>query len=162
MTKIPALLSIRACRPLVPTSAAAELTLKSPRSVVLLVQADKLPDSKPSAKIRSAGSVGVFVGVAVSVNVEDGVRVSVGVGVSVRVDVGDSVGVLVGVSVGVSVTVGVNVGVLVGVFVGVSVNVDVDVRVAVGVGVAGKDCASYAPISQRKLMAVLKGRAWPR
>ena len=64
------------------------------------------------------------------------------------------------VCVAVGVAVGVSVAVAVGVFVGVAVGVDV--RVAVGVGVAGADCASYAPISQRPPIAALKGRAWPR
>lgn len=110
--------------------------------------------------------VSVAVAVGVSVGVAVGVSVDVAVGVFVGVEVGVSVGVAVGVSVGVSVAVGVGVSVFVGVgvceTVGVFVAVAVDVRVAVGVGVAGRDCASYAPISQRKLIGVLKGRAWPR
>ena len=77
------------------------------------VHAARLPDSKPSAKIRSdAIEVEVDVGVAV------GVLVGVLVGVFVRVGV--AVGVLVAVFVGVGVLVGVLVapGVLAGVFVG--------------------------------------------
>ena len=67
------------------------------------VHAARLPDSKPSAKIRSdANEVEVDVGVAV------GVLVGVLVGVFVRV------GVAVGVREGVLVMVGVRVGVLVG------------------------------------------------
>src|SRR4026209_823096 len=96
-----------ACRPWLPTSAAAGLTLRSPRSLALVVQADKVPDSKPSAKIRS-GSALVAVRVGVNVGVDEGptVGVKVGVsegravGVSVGVDEGPTVGVLEGVAVG--------------------------------------------------------------
>ena len=56
--------------------------------------------------------------------------------------------VAVVVNVGVAVSVGVAVAVFVGVAVGVSVGVDVGVSVGVGVGVEGRDCASYAPMSQ--------------
>ena len=61
---------------MVPTNAAEALTLKSPRSVTLDVQAERLPDSNPLAKIRSVASValGVDVMVAVGVNVNVGVR----------------------------------------------------------------------------------------
>ena len=70
-----------ACRPLVPTSAAAGVTLRSPRSLALVVQADKLPDSNPSAKIRSGT-------VLVAVGVNDATAVGVLVGVFVGVDEG--------------------------------------------------------------------------
>lgn len=92
-----------ACRPLAPTRAAAVVTLKSPPSVVLADQADRLPVSKPSAKIRSGSGVGVKVGVAVGVLV-GGTGISVGVGVSVG---GMGVFVAVGVSVGTGVSVAV-------------------------------------------------------
>src|SRR6185503_9007359 len=72
--------SITACRPLVPTNAAELLTLRSPRSMLLDVQAERLPDSNPSAKIRSV-TCGVFVGVGEGpgVDVFVGVKVAVGV-----------------------------------------------------------------------------------
>src|SRR6266545_709220 len=99
-----------ACSPRLPTSAAAGLTLRSPALVLLDDQADRLPDSKPSAKIRSAEfGVGVFVAVGVGVFVPPavGVGVLVGVGVfappAVRVGVGVLVAVGVGVRVGVAV-----------------------------------------------------------
>src|SRR6201988_4793907 len=97
--------------PRVPTSAAAALTLRSPASLLLAVHAEKLPDSNPSAKIRS-DTLDVFV----TVGVFDGVNVAVGV--SVLVGVGE--GPVVGVFVGVKVCVGVDffVDVLVGVGVG--------------------------------------------
>src|SRR6185503_666163 len=96
-----------ACRPWLPTSAAAGLTLRSPASIAVVVQADKLPDSNPSAKIRS-GSALVAVGVGVNVGVDEGPTVGVFVGVSegpavavnVGVDEGPTVGVLEGVAVG--------------------------------------------------------------
>src|SRR3990170_3851214 len=47
--------SISACSPALPTRAAAPLALRSPRSVVLEVQADRFPDSNPSAKMRPDG-----------------------------------------------------------------------------------------------------------
>ena len=65
------------------------LTLRSPRSVLLDVQAERSPDSNPSAKIKSV----VPVGLAVEVNVAVGVRVAVSVGVLVRVGVNVKVGV---------------------------------------------------------------------
>src|SRR6266542_4781893 len=68
--------SISACSPLLPTKAAPALTVRSPASMTLEVQADRLPDSKPSAKIRSV-TWGVLVGVG------DGPGVNVGVGVFV-------------------------------------------------------------------------------
>jgi hypothetical protein len=87
--------------PWAPTSAAAVFTLKLPPSVLADDQAERLPVSKPSAKIRSGNgvfvTVGVNVGVIVDVNNEVGVGVSVGiavaVGVGVRVGVGVSIGV---------------------------------------------------------------------
>src|SRR6185503_14948829 len=84
-----------ACRPWLPTSAAAGLTLRSPASIAVVVQADRLPDSNPSAKIRS-GSALVAVGVGVNVGVDEGPTV----GVNVGVDEGPTVGVLEGVAVG--------------------------------------------------------------
>src|SRR6266545_1346457 len=87
-----------ACSPRLPTSAAAGLTLRSPALVLLDDQADRLPDSKPSAKIRSAEfGVGVFVAVGVGVFVPPavGVGVRVGVGVFAAVGVGVRVGVAV-------------------------------------------------------------------
>ena len=73
--------------PLLPINAAAPLTLRSPPSVVFDDQAEKLPDSKLSAKIRS-DEAGVEVRVAVGPGVD--VRVAVGAGpdVGVRVAVG--------------------------------------------------------------------------
>ena len=104
-------------------SAAEGFTLRSPASLVLAVQAEKFPDSKPSAKIRS-DRLDVFVGVGVLV----GVKVAVAVGVLVCVFVGVGEGPDVGVFVGVEV------GVLVGVFVGVDVGPDVGVFVGLAVG----------------------------
>lgn len=110
--------SMTACIPWLPASAAAVLTLKSPRSVVLDVQAKKLPDSNPSAKIKS-DEPGVFVavGVDVAVGVNVLVGVSVGVGEGPNVLVAVAVAVSVGVGVGPVVLVAVGVGVIVGVFV---------------------------------------------
>ena len=78
--------------PWLPTRAAALLTLRSPRSMLLDVQADRLPASKPSAKIRS-DEPGVFVAVDVAVLV--GVLVGVPVAITVDVFVGVFVGVRV-------------------------------------------------------------------
>jgi hypothetical protein len=66
--------------PLIPVSAAAASTLRSPLSALFADQAEKFPDSKPSAKIRSE-LAGVFVGVGVRVGVgeEPGTEVCVGV-----------------------------------------------------------------------------------
>src|SRR6185503_20749360 len=94
--------SIRPCMPWLPVSAAEALTLRSPRSMVLEVQAEKLPDSKLSAKIRSDPlgvlvGVDAFVGVGVAVAVCVGVLVGVGEGPAVFVEVAVGVGVLVGV-----------------------------------------------------------------
>ena len=95
--------------------------------MVLDVQAEKLPDSKLSAKIRSDPlgvlvGVDAFVGVGVAVAVCVGVLVGVGEGPAVFVEVAVGVGVLVEVFVGVGVRVGVFVGP--GVFVGVAVGID--------------------------------------
>ena len=87
------LLLITACIPYVPTEAAIVLTLKSPLSMALGDQADRLPDSNPSAKIRSGSGVGVFVAVGVGVKVLVGVAVLVAVGVGVEVLVAVAVGV---------------------------------------------------------------------
>src|SRR5688572_30342190 len=78
--------SIVACMPWLPTSAAAPVTLRSPRSIVLDDQAEKLPDSKPSAKIRSEEN---GVGVRVGEGPGPGVFVLGGVLVRVKVAVGD-------------------------------------------------------------------------
>ena len=64
---------ITALRPWLPTSAADALTLRSPPSVTEVDQAEREPDSKPSAKITSAKVVAV--GVLVRVEVVVGVRV---------------------------------------------------------------------------------------
>ena len=86
------------------------------------VQAEKSPDSNPSAKIKS-DTLDVFVGVGVFVEVKVAVGVGVLVGVFVGVDEGPEVGVFVGAGVGVlvGVLVGVDEGPGVGVFVGVAV-----------------------------------------
>src|SRR5688572_4457764 len=87
--------SIKACNPRLPTNAAAVLTLRSPASLLLEVQAKRLPDSKPSAKIRSeVDGVFVIVGVGVIVGVFVGVGEgpAVGVFVRVKVAVGDGAG----------------------------------------------------------------------
>jgi hypothetical protein len=82
--------SSTACRPKALTSAAAELALKSPPSVNVDDQAERLPDSNPSEKIRSDMDVGLAVGEEVGVGeyVAVGVDVFVGLGVKVRVKVG--------------------------------------------------------------------------
>jgi len=82
---------------------------------------------------RISGPEGVSVGVAVGVDVS--VRVDVGVGVAVGVGVDVGVGVLVGVDVGIGVEVSVDVGVDVGVEVSVDVDVGIGVEVSVDVGV---------------------------
>ena len=76
---------------MLPFNFAVVVTLRSPLSVVEDDQADRLPDSKPSAKIGSGGGGIVAVGVDVNVGVK------VGVGVFVDVRVGVQVGVVVGV-----------------------------------------------------------------
>src|SRR5688500_5954697 len=78
--------------PWLPTRAAVPLTLRSPWSIRLADQAEKLPDSKPSAKITS-DTAGVFVTVGVGVWV--GVLVGVGEGPGVLVWVGVRLGVAV-------------------------------------------------------------------
>ena len=82
-----------ACNPWLPTRADEALALKSPPSLIFEVQAERLPDSKPSAKITS-DTLDVFVGVGVF----EGVGVFVGVGEEPVVAV--FVGVLEGVGVG--------------------------------------------------------------
>src|SRR6185503_220368 len=104
--------SISACIPWLPTSAAAALALRSPRSLLLDVQPDKPPDSNPSAKITS-DTLDVFVAVGVRVKVGDGPGVNVDVAVKVKVGVGVRVGVNVAPAVGVRVAVGVTDGVFV-------------------------------------------------
>src|SRR5262245_55000709 len=97
--------------------------LKSPLSLILELQAVKLPVSNPSAKIKSfepgvalGGSVCVEVAVSVAVPVQVGVRdgptsvkvaLTVGVFVIVAVKVGVLVRVEIRVGVGVRVSVGV-------------------------------------------------------
>ena len=82
------------------------------------VQADKLPDSNPSAKIRSDAlevivGVSVFVGAGVLVGEAPNVLVGVRVAVKVLVGVTEMIGVCV--RVGVAVLVGVMEGVFVGI-----------------------------------------------
>lgn len=78
--------------PWLPTNADAALALRSPRSLLLDVQPTKLPDSNPSAKIRS-DTLDVAVAVGVRVNVGDGPIVGVWVGVNVAPKVGVHVAV---------------------------------------------------------------------
>jgi hypothetical protein len=110
-------LLITALSPWLPTSAAEALALRSPLSVTAADQAEREPDSNPSAKITSPDVVAV--GVRVAVKLAVGVRLGVKVGVNVRV----------------AVCVAVAVGVRVLVPVAVKVNVAVEVPVAVNVGV---------------------------
>ena len=95
VTYIDAVLLMTARKPWLPTSAAAELTIRSPPSVTAADQAEREPDSNPSAKIRSEGDggVGVVVDVGVRAGVEVGVFVLVTVGVAVDVAEGMDVGV---------------------------------------------------------------------
>lgn len=86
-----------------PSSAAPAFTLKLPPLFEFALQAEKLPLSKPSLKIRSGTE-----DVGVAVNVGAGVFVFVGV------KEGPGVGVLVDVNVGVGVNVAMEVGVAVG------------------------------------------------
>lgn len=113
-----------------PSSAAPALTLNLPPLFEFALQAEKLPLSKPSLKIRS-----VTEDVGEAVNVGDGVFVFVGVkeGPAVGVSVGVNVGVCVNVARGVGVCVGVSVGVGEGPMVGVFVGVAELVGVAVGI-----------------------------
>jgi hypothetical protein len=76
--------SMTACMPYDPTRAAPPVTLRSPPSMTLDDQAEKFPDSNPSAKITSLDWVAVAVGAAVLV----GVAAEVAVGVAVEVGVG--------------------------------------------------------------------------
>ncbi len=57
----------------------------------LVLQAERVPDSKPSLKTGRGFAVGVLVTVGVKVGVFDGVAVAVGV--NVMVGVGDGMGV---------------------------------------------------------------------
>ena len=61
------------------------LALRLPPSVLDDDQAERLPDSKPSAKIKSGNGVFVAVAVKVAVDVKVGVEVDVNVGVRVGV-----------------------------------------------------------------------------
>ena len=85
------------------------MTLRSPPSIDADVQADREPDSKLSAKMRSADIVEVgvrdcvCVAVGVRLCVEVGVRVAVNVAVGVREFVGVAVRVAVEVRLGVRV-----------------------------------------------------------
>lgn len=133
------MLTITACIPLLPSNAADGLTLRFPAFVLDEDQAEKLPFSNPSAKIRSdTAGTGVTVGAAVGVLVGPGVLVGlkVAVGVAKGVSVGVLVGprVLVGLKVAVGVVIGVAVGVLVGPRVLVGLKVGVGVEVLFGVG----------------------------
>lgn len=114
------MLLITARKPYVPDSAAVVLTFRFPPFVTLDVHAERFPDSKSSANIKSDG---VAVGVGVAVGAWVGVGVKVGTGVFVG-----GMGVAVG-GIGVFVGVGVGIGVL------VAVGNGVGVLVAVGVGV---------------------------
>lgn len=64
-------LLMTALSPWLPTSAAEGLTFKSPPSVAADDQAERVPDSKPSAKSTSVEvvAVGVLVNVGVAVGV---------------------------------------------------------------------------------------------
>ena len=81
-----------------PTRAAVLLTLRLPLSVAEEDQAERLPDSKLSAKMESDNGVPVGVGVKVAAGVEVAVGVKVAAGVDVRVGVTVGVGVSVGVA----------------------------------------------------------------
>ena len=72
--------------PFEPVNAAAGLTLRSPLSVLLADQAEKLPLSKPSAKITSEAE-----------EVGEGVKVCEGVAVAVAVNVAVAIAVFVAV-----------------------------------------------------------------
>src|SRR5687767_8446896 len=97
----------RVCSPLLPDKAAAVATLSSLPSIILDDHAEKVPDSKLSAKIRSeavGGTFGVPVAVAMealvavagttdvcmpmAVGVRGRVAVMIGAGMDVRVAVG--------------------------------------------------------------------------
>ena len=112
--------SSTACMPWLSINADAALALRSPASLLLEVQADKLPVSNPSAKIRSETlEVGVGVLVGAGVLVGEAPTVLVGVLVGVRVGVKVLVGVTEMIGVCVRVGVAVLVGVMEGVFVGI-------------------------------------------
>ena len=82
--------------PTPPLNAADILTLRLPLSEALVAHAEKLPLSKLSLNIKSAGAVAVRVGVKVAVLVEVGVAVD-GMSEAVAVLVGVKIGVLTGV-----------------------------------------------------------------
>jgi hypothetical protein len=111
------------------------LTFKSPPSITVADQAEKLPDSTPSEKIGStigvgegpSVGVGVGVGVAEAVGVSDGVLVGVNEGMLVDVDetTAEAVALAVGVKLDTEVGVGVLVNVLAeNVFVAAGVEVE--------------------------------------
>lgn len=122
-----------ACNPWLPSRAAPALTLKLPPLFEFALQAEKLPLSKPSLKIRSGtADVGVAVNVGAGVLVFVGVRKGPDVGVAVDVNVGVGVNAAMEVGVSVGVSVGVGDGPMMGVFVGVLTGVPGLVGVAVG------------------------------
>ena len=93
--------------PWLPARAAAALTLRSPLSIEFDVQVERLPGSKPSAKIWSE-EIGGAIGVRVAVDIEALVAVAgtAGVLVTVAANVG---GITVGVRVAVGVAIGADV-----------------------------------------------------
>lgn len=100
--------STMACKPLLPTRAAAALMLRSPLSFELPVQAEKFPDSKLSTEITSDAPAGgcstkVCVGAAVEAMVG---TIAVGDEAGTPVDVGPVVGEEAGAPVEVGPTVG--------------------------------------------------------
>jgi len=109
--------SITARKPWLPASAAAGFTLKSPSSIESDVQADRLPDSKLSAKIRSDGSGSIFGTTVFGAPVEIEALVAVAGTIGVLMAVPAIVGAIVVDMLGT---------------VGVAIGADVDVEVAVG------------------------------
>src|SRR6266508_1457966 len=93
---------ITPCNPFLPDKAAAAFTLRSPLSVALDDQADRLPDSKSSAKIRSDEFTG---GIGMDVDVDPGILVTVAIGSGVCVAVEAEMLVAVGGTKGVLVAV---------------------------------------------------------
>src|SRR6266508_2530370 len=93
---------ITPCNPFLPDKAAAAFTLRSPPSVALDDQADRLPDSKSSAKIRSDEFTG---GIGIDVEVDPGILVPVDIGSGVCVAVEAEMLVAVGGTKGVFVAV---------------------------------------------------------
>ena len=145
---------ITACNPWLPTSAAAALTLTSLPSVELDNQADRLPDSKLSAKIWSE-VIGGIIGVRVAVAIEALVAVAGTIGVRVAVDseplvaVAGTIGVFVAVAANVA---GIEVGVRVSV--GVANGADVEVPVAVGFGPPPAPTQLALPVSVKVCPAI--------